>query len=393
MTASAVAALDLFVAVLPAMLFWNMRLPRRQKIAIWGLFGIGACTGVASLVRMYFIYLDFWKSYDFTWIGYEIWLWTSTELAVAIVCASAPALKTIFIKFFGGDRSDRTNASRTGRSRLNGGTLVADDVEQQQLDWAAGTQNGEKERTASKSGLFVKASAMLGRGRGSDATTSSSNQSKSTGSGSGSGSGTSESDFELQALESNHTSHSNRTNLGKSATTTFSPITPTSPTKNLSPQRAFPAFLNAGHRIDSWTASNYGNIATGRATVTSMRRGTSSDDFASEYDYGRGRISVTPTLRRPDEGIEHDGDGDGDSEGEGEQREQREEWEERELVDGDDMVVHVRTLLEVSEERRSEDGGESGEAGTGRTTPERDAEPWMKAELPMDMLTLEPSRV
>jgi len=51
---------------------------------------------------MYYIYLDFWKSYDFTWIGYQIWLWTSTELAVAIVCASAPSLKSIFIKFFGG---------------------------------------------------------------------------------------------------------------------------------------------------------------------------------------------------------------------------------------------------------------------------------------------------
>lgn len=84
------------------MIFWNLSLPRRQKIALWALFAVGACTAVASLVRMYYIYLDFWKSYDFTWIGYQIWLWTSTELAVAIVCASAPSLKSIFIKFFGG---------------------------------------------------------------------------------------------------------------------------------------------------------------------------------------------------------------------------------------------------------------------------------------------------
>jgi len=380
MAASAVAALDLFVAVLPAMLFWNMHLPRRQKIAIWGLFGIGACTGVASLVRMYFIYLDFWKSYDFTWIGYEIWLWTSTELAVAIVCASAPALKTIFIKFFGGDRADRTSAgmSRTGGSRLNAGTLAVDeDVEQAQLDWAAGTQKSEKERSASKGGLFVKASAMLGRGRGSDATTSSSNQSSKR---TGSGSGTSDSDFEMQALESNPRSqgaHKPTTN-SKAPSSTTTPITPTSPTKNPPSQRSFPAFLHASDRTDSWTASNYGNIATGRATVTSMRRGTSSDDFASEYDYGRGRISVTPTLRRRDEGDEEEDGG-----------------EEREHIDGDDMVVHVRTLLEVSEGRSDEEGKAGGHAGTGtgRTTPDADLEPWMNAELPMDMLTLQPSRV
>jgi hypothetical protein len=67
MAASAISALDLFIAVLPTLLFWNMTLPRRQKIALWGLFAIGATTGVASLVRMYFIYLDFWQSYDFTW--------------------------------------------------------------------------------------------------------------------------------------------------------------------------------------------------------------------------------------------------------------------------------------------------------------------------------------
>jgi hypothetical protein len=34
-------------------------------------------------------------------------LWTSTELAIAIVCASAPALKCVFIKFFGGGNSVR----------------------------------------------------------------------------------------------------------------------------------------------------------------------------------------------------------------------------------------------------------------------------------------------
>ena len=59
------------------------------------------------------------------------------------------------------------------------------------------------------------------------------------------------------------------------------------------------------------------------------------------------------------------------------------------------MVVHVRTLLEVSEGRSDEEGKAGGHAGTGtgRTSPDADLEPWMNAELPMDMLTLQPSRV
>jgi len=75
---------------------------------------------------MYYIYLDFWVSYDFTWIGYDIWLWTSTELSVAIVCASAPSLKSVFIKFFGETRlreKMRKNICKaTGRTFSSNGT-------------------------------------------------------------------------------------------------------------------------------------------------------------------------------------------------------------------------------------------------------------------------------
>jgi len=100
MSASAVSALDLAVAILPTVLFWNLRLPRRQKIALWALFSIGTSTAVVSLIRFYYIYLDFYKSYDFTWWGYYLWVWTDVELCVAINCASAPALKSIFIRYF-----------------------------------------------------------------------------------------------------------------------------------------------------------------------------------------------------------------------------------------------------------------------------------------------------
>lgn len=100
MTASGVSALDLAVALMPTMLFWNLHLPRRQKIALWSLFAIGCMTAVASLIRFYYIYLDFYKSYDFTWWGFYLSVWTDVELSVAIICASAPALKAIFTKFF-----------------------------------------------------------------------------------------------------------------------------------------------------------------------------------------------------------------------------------------------------------------------------------------------------
>lgn len=117
MLSSAVSAMDLAVALLPTALFWNLRLPRRQKIAIWSLFAVGCTTAIASLIRIYYVYLDFYQSYDITWWGFYLWLWTEIELAVATICASAPSLKAIFKHFFESDaeQSRTETISRNGR--------------------------------------------------------------------------------------------------------------------------------------------------------------------------------------------------------------------------------------------------------------------------------------
>jgi len=51
-------------------------------------------------MRIVYVLRLFYESYDVTWTGYQIWLWTSIETSLGIVCASGPALKIFFRRYF-----------------------------------------------------------------------------------------------------------------------------------------------------------------------------------------------------------------------------------------------------------------------------------------------------
>jgi len=98
LSATAVSVVqDCLACGLPLMLFWKLQLPRRQKIALGAIFGVGFFLCITGGLRMFYIHRIFYTTYDVTWAAWEAWIWTVTEAHVAIICASAPALKT-FVK-------------------------------------------------------------------------------------------------------------------------------------------------------------------------------------------------------------------------------------------------------------------------------------------------------
>ncbi|EON65935.1 hypothetical protein W97_05177 [Coniosporium apollinis CBS 100218] len=102
---------DFIACGLPIMLFWKLQMPRRQKIALGIIFGVGAFLCVAGILRLYYVYHYFYLTGDGTWTAHDIWIWAVVESHMAIVCASAPALKVFFKKIL--------NASGLG-SHLSG---------------------------------------------------------------------------------------------------------------------------------------------------------------------------------------------------------------------------------------------------------------------------------
>lgn len=53
-------------------------------------------TGVLRIIAIAHIYFG---TYDVTWAAYHAWVWTAVEAHLAIICASAPALKVFFKKY------------------------------------------------------------------------------------------------------------------------------------------------------------------------------------------------------------------------------------------------------------------------------------------------------
>jgi hypothetical protein len=71
------------------------------------------------MVRIYYTYVLFYTTFDHTWIANRIWLWVGLEAHLGVICASAPALKAYFRKYFGSAQTDhgleywRTEIRRT----------------------------------------------------------------------------------------------------------------------------------------------------------------------------------------------------------------------------------------------------------------------------------------
>jgi hypothetical protein len=59
------------------------------------VFGFGGVVVVSACLRLYYTYLTIYKTYDVTWVGYALWLWTAVEVNLGIICGCVPALKPL----------------------------------------------------------------------------------------------------------------------------------------------------------------------------------------------------------------------------------------------------------------------------------------------------------
>jgi len=65
-------------------------------------------------MRTYYAIYVYYFTYDVPWYAYYGWVWTALEAQLGVVCASAPALKIFFNRYFS------LSANRSGFSRSSG---------------------------------------------------------------------------------------------------------------------------------------------------------------------------------------------------------------------------------------------------------------------------------
>lgn len=94
--ASFTVASDLLVWVLPLPALYQAKLPFSQRIALIVLFSFGLVVVVAACLRTYWIHHVVNETYDVTWEGFQLWMWTAIEVHLGIICGCVPWLKSLF---------------------------------------------------------------------------------------------------------------------------------------------------------------------------------------------------------------------------------------------------------------------------------------------------------
>lgn len=79
---------DFLTTIVPMPLIWKLQLPRRQRLAVIGIFGMGITVTICSSFRTYYAWLDSYGSWDGSWWGWGASLAASVEINLGLVRGS-----------------------------------------------------------------------------------------------------------------------------------------------------------------------------------------------------------------------------------------------------------------------------------------------------------------
>lgn len=111
--AATTAVCDFIVWVLPLPALYRAKLPLAQRLALITLFSFGLIVVLAGCIRTYWIHYVVQETYDVTWYGFQLWMWTAVEVQLGIMCGCVPWLKSLFKFWMSGRRvTDITDKAR-----------------------------------------------------------------------------------------------------------------------------------------------------------------------------------------------------------------------------------------------------------------------------------------
>ncbi|KAI4638505.1 hypothetical protein J4E93_010060 [Alternaria ventricosa] len=90
---------DIFILVMPMRAFGQLKLQRTKRFALLGVFMVGGVAVIASIVRLYALYV-YAVTDDPPYDDVFILLLSQIEVNAAIISASAPALRPLLTKAF-----------------------------------------------------------------------------------------------------------------------------------------------------------------------------------------------------------------------------------------------------------------------------------------------------
>ncbi|KAH9874865.1 hypothetical protein J1614_004352 [Plenodomus biglobosus] len=109
---------DILVAGLPVRVIWKLQISKQQKIALIGILTIGWFVCIVSILRLHALTDLVANLDDTTYHGAAASYWSTIEMNMAILCASLPALKPLFVNIipgFSSHKGSRGYGTSSGR--------------------------------------------------------------------------------------------------------------------------------------------------------------------------------------------------------------------------------------------------------------------------------------
>lgn len=94
---------DVILAVLPVTIFYRLSLTMEKRLGLSILLGLGLVAAVCGAIKTKFLASLSARS-DLTWETYNLFVWSSAELFVIIVCGSVPPIKPLYDMLFNQNR-------------------------------------------------------------------------------------------------------------------------------------------------------------------------------------------------------------------------------------------------------------------------------------------------
>ncbi|KAF7553390.1 hypothetical protein G7Z17_g3672 [Cylindrodendrum hubeiense] len=91
--------MDVMILVLPFWIFLGLRMPRGAKIAVLGIFAIGAFVPIVAIIRLVNIYRLLYLG-ERTKHHNIAYVWTPVEVNLAIISCSIPSLRPLFSRWY-----------------------------------------------------------------------------------------------------------------------------------------------------------------------------------------------------------------------------------------------------------------------------------------------------
>lgn len=110
---------DIYAVALPFVIlhYYTLDVPRAQKIGLNLIFALGLLVSGAGVGRTYYL-IKLGNTYDTSWTGFNLLVWTIIEMQLGIICACAPSMRAFFRRYLSDRiRKSLTLSSRNKRSR------------------------------------------------------------------------------------------------------------------------------------------------------------------------------------------------------------------------------------------------------------------------------------